>query len=276
MSKHQLKRLKRFEEKMRKRPEMRAKERQKKKERIKAMREQGIELGPSRKKLKKNCMVDSACKTQVVIDCSFDHLMQDKQVMCLVQQLQFCYAANRRAANPLQFYVTSCDDKTLTRLDQAGNYRNWDIHYKTEPYHEVFPKENIVYLSSESDNVLEAFEDDKAYIIGGLVDFNHHKGLCHKLAVERGLQHARLPIDEYAFLKTRKVLTINHVFEILLHFSETKSWKEAFLSVIPSRKGLRVLPESATSKNTNSSDTAQNHVTRETDLSEAKTNKSND
>lgn len=36
------------------------------------------------------------------------------------------------------------------------------------------------------------------------------QGLCHALAVEKGVSHAQLPISEYLDMKTRKVLTINH------------------------------------------------------------------
>ena len=66
--------------------------------------------------------------------------------------------------------------------------------------------------------------------------FNHHKGLSHSKASELGIATARLPIDEFLNMKTRKVLTVNHVYEILAAVSQGKGWKEAFLSVIPERK----------------------------------------
>lgn len=49
------------------------------------------------------------------------------------------------------------------------------INYHEAPYLEVFPKEKIVYLTSESNNIIEKFEENTAYIIGGLVDHNKHK-----------------------------------------------------------------------------------------------------
>lgn len=50
-----------------------------------------------------------------------------------------------------------------------------DITVKTEAYHEVVAKEELVYLTSDSPNVLTELDETKAYVIGGLVDHNHHK-----------------------------------------------------------------------------------------------------
>ena len=53
--------------------------------------------------------------------------------------------------------------------------RLFQLHKEERDYTSVFPKEEIVYLSSDSPNVLEALDDTKVYVIGGLVDHNHHK-----------------------------------------------------------------------------------------------------
>ncbi|XP_021348863.1 tRNA methyltransferase 10 homolog A-like isoform X2 [Mizuhopecten yessoensis] len=76
--------------------------------------------------------------------------------------------------------------------------------------------------------------------LDGVGDYINWDGLCHQVAVEKGLAHAQLPISEYIQLKSRKVLTINHVFEILLSYTETKDWQKAFYTVLPQRKGVQL------------------------------------
>jgi len=242
LSKRQMKREQKKENWLKKLPEKRQQEREKKKQRKRQLAEAGI-VSTSRKKLKCNKMCDSKCKVNVVIDCSFDEYMGEKDINRLVSQIQYSYSANRRAENPVQLYATSVSSKTKTRLESVGDYRGWDVYFKDESYSEVFGLENVVYLSSDSPNVLTELEEGKAYVIGGLVDHNRQKGLCHRLAEERGIYHAQLPISQYIQLKTRNVLTVNQVFEILLHMTEKNNWEEAFYTAIPKRKGLSSVAE---------------------------------
>jgi tRNA (guanine9-N1)-methyltransferase len=78
------------------------------------------------------------------------------------------------------------------------------------------------------------------YIIGALVDKNRHKAVCYKQAVAKGIKTAKLPIGEYIEMSHRSVLATNHVVEIMLRWLECRDWGEAFMKVIPQRKGGRL------------------------------------
>uniref|UniRef100_A0A803W3A3 tRNA (guanine(9)-N(1))-methyltransferase n=1 Tax=Ficedula albicollis TaxID=59894 RepID=A0A803W3A3_FICAL len=157
---------------------------------------------------------------RLIVDCSFDDLMVLKDVKKLHKQIQRCYAENRKAFHPVQ-----------------------DIQIRTEHYSELIKKEDLVYLTSDSPDVLRELDEKKAYVIGGLVDHNHHKGITYKKAVEQGIGHAQLPLGNFVKMNSRKVLAVNHVFEIILAYLEKRDWKEAFFSVLPQRKGAVPLGE---------------------------------
>ncbi|CAO3567284.1 unnamed protein product [Mortierella alpina] len=94
----------------------------------------------------------------------------------------------------------------------------------------------VVYLSADSPNTITQLDSGTCYILGGIVDKNRFPNLCQKKAEELGLETAQLPIGDYIKMSSRRVLTVNQVFEILLEFIECNDWKEAFLKVIPQRK----------------------------------------
>ena len=62
-------------------------------------------------------------------------------------------------------------------------YNNWrlllrvcaQVHFPTHSYLKEFKRYNVVYLTSDSPNVLSTLDEDKVYVIGGLVDHNHEK-----------------------------------------------------------------------------------------------------
>lgn len=75
-----------------------------------------------------------------------------------------------------------------------------------------------MYLTADAAETLEALEPHKIYIIGGLVDRNRYKDLCAKKAGAQGISAARLPIDDHVRLAGTRVLTVNQVHEIMLHW----------------------------------------------------------
>lgn len=194
-------------------------------------------------------MANSSCRLRVVVDCDYDSLMNVRDVAKLGNQLSHCYGVNRRSMAPLQFYITSFSGKLLAKLeaDNDAAYRNWDVNFDATSYRQVFAADvkQLVYLTAESETVLTELDDEKVYVIGGLVDHNHHKGLCHRLALEAGIATARLPIQEQMELNSRTVLTVDHVFSVLLRWSEHKDWRRALVESIPGRKVVRILPSNS-------------------------------
>ena len=110
------------------------------------------------------------------------------------------------------------------------------------------PSHQFVYLTGDSPNTLTTLDNNTTYIIGGIVDRNRLK----RVAVDRAeainkeypslnIKTARLPLDEnLEFGKSTRILTCNHVFEILLKYRENgyKDWGASIVSVLPDRKAV--------------------------------------
>lgn len=193
-------------------------------------------------------MKNSDNKVIVAIDLSFNDLMTEKDLKKLRKQILRCYSANRSSEHPLQFYLTSCTQPikdSFTSL--TSGFENWDVHMSESSFLETFEdlrsQENgIVYLTRDSPNVLPESDGIKAnmgktvYVIGGLVDHNSHKRLTIDLALKEKIGHARLPIAENIRMSKSHVLTVNHVFELMLLVSQGVTWKSALERIIPQRK----------------------------------------
>ncbi|NXN16093.1 TM10B methyltransferase, partial [Indicator maculatus] len=119
-----------------------------------------------------------------------------------------------------------------------------------ESYLDLFPLEAVVYLTPDSENVLEDIDANKVYVLGGLVDESIHKKLTLQRAQEQALQTARLPIREYMVKSTStrnyhsETLAINQVFDVLSTYYKTQSWPAALKAGVAAGKGY-VLPDAA-------------------------------
>ncbi|KAF8607675.1 hypothetical protein BDV93DRAFT_603464 [Ceratobasidium sp. AG-I] len=98
-------------------------------------------------------------------------------------------------------------------------------------------QESVVYLTADAEDELLELKEGETYIIGGIVDRNRYKNLCANKARDLNVRSARLPIGRYlADMPTRKVLTVNQVFDILVHWVTTRDWEQAMQKVMPKRK----------------------------------------
>ncbi|KAM0049105.1 putative tRNA (guanine(9)-N(1))-methyltransferase [Helianthus debilis subsp. tardiflorus] len=175
---------------------------------------------------------------KVVLDLQFSELMAPNEIQSLVKQIMYCYSVNGRSVVPCHLWLTGYAGEIESQLQKMPGFDKWIIDKDTGPYINTFEsqKENLVYLTADSENMLSELDLNKIYIIGGLVDRNRWKGITMKKAVDQGIQTAKLPIGNYLKMSGSQVLTVNQVIEILLKFLETKDWKESFFHVIPQRK----------------------------------------
>lgn len=147
--------------------------------------------------------------------------MSEKDLTSCAKQLLRIYTSNRRGKQPIPVHFTSLDEsgKLYEKMQKHDGWKNWEVTTHRESFVELFDKEKIIYLTSESDNVLDELEKGAVYVIGGLVDHNHHKSLTYDLAQKNTIRTARLPLSENLIIKTRSVLTINQVFDVRNHIS---------------------------------------------------------
>lgn len=182
---------------------------------------------------------------QVCIDCSFSTHMSSKEIGSLSNQIRYSYAMNKRSKNPCYLSVANISGATYENLTKVAGFPDrWrNFSCSSQNILEMYPdKSKLVYLTADSDNTIDNLDDNKIYIIGGIVDRNRLKGVTMAKASELGIQTAKLPISHHLKLFATKVLTCNHVFEILLKYREHENnWKKAMMDVLPRRKDAEAM-----------------------------------
>uniref|UniRef100_A0A672GXN0 tRNA methyltransferase 10 homolog C n=1 Tax=Salarias fasciatus TaxID=181472 RepID=A0A672GXN0_SALFA len=177
----------------------------------------------------------------LVIDMSYESNMSRREIENTVSQLMEVEAWNRRASDPfhLHFCNLQPDGQYKQELLKRYGTETWDRLFITDTdrqHVEVFPKQQLVYLTADSPNLLRTFDHSKVYIIGALVDRSIQKGLSLANAKRLKLATARLPLDEFLHWDIgAKNLTLDQMIRIMLTLKESGKWEEA-LKFVPQRK----------------------------------------
>ncbi|KAF2731088.1 hypothetical protein EJ04DRAFT_410777, partial [Polyplosphaeria fusca] len=283
LSKSALKKQQRFEKweagredrKVKRKEKLKAKKERRREAFAQARENSDIPEPPPRERSERKALLGTQVPITVIFDCGFEDLMYDNELKSLGVQITRSYSDNRKAKYQSHLAISSFGGKMKERFDGilAKQYTSWKgVRFFPEDFVDVAEKARqwmagagggviegaleqhddsngedaqgeIVYLSSDSDATLDRLKPNSTYIIGGLVDKNREKGLCHKRACSRGIKTAKLPIGEFMKMNSRQVLTTNQVMEIMLNWLESGDWGKAFMEVIPKRKGGQLLED---------------------------------
>lgn len=166
---------------------------------------------------------------KVLIDCTFDNQMNDREIRNTAWCMEKAYSTNREHKLPFdmhfccnKFYKPSLDilhKKIPTLISKKSLY---DMHY--ECYTKLFPKERLLVLTPDSRNTFQYNADD-IYVVGGIVDRGHSTPKMLGKAKQLGLRTARLPLNYGGFGKPNE-LPLHTVINILRECQISRNWSK--------------------------------------------------
>ena len=144
LSKKQLRKLAKKEEKRKmweeNRVEIRKQRKERAKERRKEMKERGEEV-PRRKKRNINDITKGG---NILIDCDFDDKMNEIESKSLFNQLQLLYGANWKYEKPIEIHCLGIDGKLQQFVNKNNQCLNWKLmHFCNEKLEQFIAKEEM-------------------------------------------------------------------------------------------------------------------------------------
>lgn len=212
------------------------------KERQQIMRANRLKMKEERMQVRK--AIEEDCKYNICIDLGWNAHMYDNEKKSLCRQLAYAYNALRKGVEgkltPVSLSITGVDDIIKPFMTTtASGWESWPLRMTDKQVDEVYPKSRLVYLTHDSDCILQQLNPDDVYIIGGIVDRNRLKNATKNKADQLKIRTARFDLDSHLSLSHgTPVLTVNHCLEIMLYVANGISWSDAFFKVLPTRKGV--------------------------------------
>uniref|UniRef100_A0A1B6CHN4 RNA (guanine-9-)-methyltransferase domain-containing protein 1 n=1 Tax=Clastoptera arizonana TaxID=38151 RepID=A0A1B6CHN4_9HEMI len=177
----------------------------------------------------------------LVVDCSYDGYMSGMESNNCAKQMTIMFAENRMHDEPFNLHFCNADPnskviKSFHKCIPTMYEPAYPMNITEKSYLDIFPKENLVYLTPHCRNELTTFNHDDIYIIGAFVDKKTTDPISLAKAKREGIRMACLPLDSYLLWNCgTKNLTINQVLSIMLDIRRSGDWTKA-LQHVPKRK----------------------------------------
>lgn len=166
---------------------------------------------------------------KVLIDCTFDYEMNDREIRNTTWSMEKAYTTNREHKLPLdmhffcnQSYKPSFDNLHKQIPTLIGQKSMYEIHY--ECYTNLFPTKRLLVLTPDSTNIFQ-YNFDDIYVVGGIVDRGHSTPKMLAKAKRLGLRTARLPL-KYSGPGKSHELALHNVIDILRECQMCRNWKK--------------------------------------------------
>ncbi|OWZ24327.1 hypothetical protein PHMEG_000645 [Phytophthora megakarya] len=201
---------------------------------------------------------------RVVVDLAFaaDQTTRErhsifKQLGCVYGYLKTCPLDRL-----LSLHLASCSQELEAMCVQHG-VLSWKLGRHVEPLEQLYNAGELVYLSPDSENVLEQLDPSCVYVVGGIVDRSVRKVHANKSlavyivftflmrlpkcyqgetkakAASHGFRTARLPLQEHFEQSGKRIRThIMNVDSVIIVLNEVVNhgdWGRAFQRAVPPR-----------------------------------------
>jgi tRNA (guanine9-N1)-methyltransferase len=142
---------------------------------------------------KDNAMRSLTADIHVCIDLDFSEDNSDREKRSLMIQIRNSYGAIRQSETPVALHLASLVDDVIIDGIAKQNADQWHIHRHEESVLDVFPLQDIVYMSPDAEHALEAVVPGKVYVIGGIVDRN----IKRKITLEKATCYEVSSLSRY-------------------------------------------------------------------------------
>ena len=171
----------------------------------------------------------------LVIDLGVDYQMSDYEGREFLQQMKAMYNINRSHWEPFNLFLCNYNPSNVLQrrlVEEKPSERLWNVTQRC--FTDVFPKEKIVYLSSQSRHPLTNFSHDAVYVVEGAVDKRPGRDEMTKIK-EMGLNHAYFDLGSCFSKNATGYIPINQITRALLDQRDTPTFDT---SLVVDSRGL--------------------------------------